>query len=433
MSYKTDRLTDLFPDAYAARDHESLLYKLLDASGAEFIHVDEAIKRLLKSHWVDYAEGAALDGLAATFGVVRRRLRGGELESDAAFRQRLKSIVPLFAGGGTRRAVIGAVRSALGLPFDLDQLNLPPSFEPLRRDIENLITIEEFSPKGERVLGRDVIEVERDGKVVSELIIAIDIPTVREERPIIRWKFTQGGARALSLTVTPDAPGAPVRGIKSVEGLVIPPGETLVLTGVANGRLSVALGFTELAGQFTNLDDSAPAILPEVPVGRSRWSFGAQSGLFDISLFDDINTFDLPIFEVEVSWLRYEPLTFDVHVPYFLQKAVADLSAFHNYPGNLFVFEGLPVEALVDVVDQTRAAGVRGSVQFSLNFLDVHNQREQFTIAGQHAVTENADVNETLTATSVNDISERHEVNELFVIGGVWDISPFDQEHGFME
>jgi len=433
MSYKTDRLTDLFPDAYAARDRAALLYKLLDATGAEFMRVDDAIKRLLKSHWVDYAEGTGLDGLGATFGVGRRRLRSGDLETDDAFRQRLKSIVPLFAGGGTRRAVIGAVRSALGLPFDLNQLALPPGFEALRRDIENLVTLEEFSPKGERVLGREVVDAEHNGQPVSELTIPIDIPTVREERPTIRWKITQGGACELSLTVTPEAPGAPVRGIKAVEGLVIPAGETLVLTAVANGRLSAALGFTELAAQFTNLDGSTPAVLPEVPVGRSRWIFRAQSGLFDVSLFDDLNSFDLPAFEVEVSWQRYEPLTFDVHVPYFLQKAVADLTAFHNYPGNLFVFEGLPVEALADVVDQTRAAGVRGSVQFSLNFLDVHNQQEHFQIVGQHTVVENAAVRESFAATSVNDMNEQHDVDERFVIGGVFDISPFDQAHGFMD
>jgi hypothetical protein len=41
---------------------------------------------------------------------------------------------------------LGAVRSALGLPFDLDQLRLPDEFRGLRNDIENLIRIEEFSP-----------------------------------------------------------------------------------------------------------------------------------------------------------------------------------------------------------------------------------------------------------------------------------------------
>ena len=433
MSYKTERLTDLMPEAYAAGDRESLLYKLLDAVGAEFMAADAAIKRLLKSHWVEYAEGAGLDGLAATFGVTRRRLRGGDLESDAAFRQRLKSIVPLFAGGGTRRAVIGAVRSALGLPFDLDQLNLGTDYAALRSDIENLIRLEEFSPKGERILGGDVAEILVDGRPASEVAIDINLPSVGAQRPAIRWQFTQGGARELALVVTPLAPGGTVQGIKSLEALVIPPGETLVLTAVENGRLSAAIGFTELAASFTNLDGSTPAVLPQVPEGGSRWSFRAQSGLYDISLFDDANTFDLPLFAIELSWQRYEPLTFDVHVPYFLKEAVAGLAAFYKYPGSLFVFEGLPVEALVEVVDQTRAAGVRGSVQFSLNFLDVHSQSERFTVDGQHTIAERMDVTEALTATSVNDNAEDQDMRETLVIGAVWDISPLDQGHGFIE
>lgn len=432
MSYKTDRLTALFPEAYAADDRESLLYKLLDAVGAEFMGADDAIKRLLKSHWVDYAEGAALDGLAATFAVSRRRLRGGDLEGDAAFRRRLKSIVPLFAGGGTRRAVIGAVRSALGLPFDLDQLNLGPEYAALRRDIEALIRLEEFSPKGERILGSDVSEVLVDGRPISEVLLEINLPSVGQQRPAIRWQFTQGGARDLALLVTPLG-GGEAQGIRSVEALVIPPGETLVLTAVENGRLSAAIGFTELAGSFTNLDGSAPALLPQVPEGGSQWRFRADSALFDISLFDEVNTFDLPLFAVEMSWQRYEPLTFDVHAPYFLKEAVAALAAFYNYPGSLFVFEGLPVEALVDVVDQTRAAGVRGSVQFSLNFLDVHNHREQLLLDGVHSITEVQDAGEALTATSVNDNAEDQDMRETLVIGALWDFAPFDQGHGFVE
>lgn len=432
MSYKTERLTKLFPEAYAAGDRESLLYKLLDAVGAEFMAADESLKRLLKSHWVDYAEGPALDGLAATFGVNRRQVRGGDFESDDAFRRRLKSIVPLFAGGGTRRAVIGAVRAALGLPFDLEQLNLGPNYAALRRDIENLIRVEEFSPKGERILAGDVVEVMVDGQPTSEVLLDINLPSVGSRRPAIRWMFTQGGARTLSLVVTPLGGGA-AQGIKSVESLIIPAGETITLTAVDNGRLSAAIGFTELAGSFTNLDGSTPALLPQVAQGGSQWRFRAQSGLFDISLFDEINTFDLPLFGVEMSWQRYEPLTFDVHVPYFLQEAVAALAAFYSFPGSLFVFEGLPVEALVEVVDQTRAAGVRGSVQFSLNFLDVHNQDEQFTLAGQHSMIDTMDVRESLTATSVNDDREDQDMQETFVIGAVWDIGGFDLGHGFGE
>lgn len=429
MSYKTDRLTDLFPEAYAARDQASLLYKLLDAIGAELMQADEAIKGLLKSHWVNYASGPALDGLAAIYGVERRRVRGGQLETDDAFRQRLKSVVPLFTGGGTKQAVLGAVRSALGLPFDLAQLHLPPGFEALRHDIENLITLEEFSPRGERVVGRNLTEVQG----ASELTLTINIPSVRQERLTIHWKFLLGGARGLELTVKPDDPAVATSGIRADTGLVIPPGETLVLTALDGGQLSAVIGFQELAPQFTNLDGTTPALLPEVPVGRSEWTFRAQSGVFDLSLFDEVNTFDLPTFEVELSWLRYEPLTFNVHVPYFVQKAVADLKALHKYPGSLFIFEGLPLEALVEVVDQTRAAGVQGSVQFSLNFLDVHDQREHFSLDVLHALVEPADMREALTVSSVNDVSERQEMHETLLIGGVFDVSPFDQRHGFVE
>ena len=140
---------------------------------------------------------------------------------------------------------------------------------------------------------------------------------------------------------------------------------------------------------FTNLDGSTPAVLPQVPVGRSHWSFRAQSGLFDISLFDELNTFDLPLFDVEVNWLRYEPLTFDVHVPYFLKEAVAGLALFINTRAICLCLKGLPVETLVDVVDQTRAAGVRGSVQFSLNFLDVHDHGSNWPSPDSTRVTEN--------------------------------------------
>ena len=52
MSYKTDRLVNLFPDAYATQDRQSLLYRLLDALGSELFNADRALKELLKSHWV---------------------------------------------------------------------------------------------------------------------------------------------------------------------------------------------------------------------------------------------------------------------------------------------------------------------------------------------------------------------------------------------
>ncbi len=426
MSYKTDELTNVLPDAYAVDDAESLLYKLLDAFGAELMTADEKLKRLLKSHWVNYAEGPALDGLAAVFGVQRRLLRDGVTpESDEAFRTRLKAVVPTFAGGGTRQAVLGAVRSAFGLPFDLRDLNLPEEYDALRTDIERLIILEEFSPRTETLVDDNVVENED----ASQLTLVVDIPTVRETRPRIRWTFRgSDGRRRISVELI-----GTTQGIKTVrDGLVVPADEPLTLSADAEGLLNARLAGEDVSRFFVNLDDSAPAIMPEVPRTRSEWRFRAQSGLFDTSKFDGEEMYDLPEFAVEMSWLRYEPLTFDVRVPYFLDRSVKELAQQHGYEGAVFEFQELPPERIQEVVDQTRAAGVRGHVHFSLNWAENHDQYEESAvIQGLHRASEDAAAADSFSVGSFNRETEVQQMGEVFVIGGVWDVSTFDGGYGF--
>lgn len=426
MSYKTDGLTDVLPDAYAVDDAGSLLYKLLDAFGAELMTADEKLKRLLKSHWVNYAEGPALDGLAAVFGVRRRLLRDGATpESDDAFRTRLKAVVPTFAGGGTRQAVLGAVRSAFGLPFDLRDLNLPAGYDALRADVERLIILEEFSPKVEMLVGDHVAERED----ASELTLAVDIPTVRETRPRIRWTFRgSDGRQRMSVELV-----GTTQGIKTTrEGLVVPADESLTLSADAGGRLTARLAGEDVSQHFVNLDDSAPAVMPEVPRARSEWRFRAQSGLLDTSKFDGDEMYDLPEFAVEMSWWRYEPLTFDVRVPYFLDRSVKALAQQHGYEGSVFEFQELPPERIQEVVDQTRAAGVRGHVHFSLNWAENHDQYEgPAVIEGRHRASEDAAAADSLSVGSFNREAEVQDMGEVFAIGGVWDVSTFDGGYGF--
>ena len=65
MSDKSNKLVSLFPESYSAGETESLLYKLLDTFGAALAQSDEGVRQLLRSHWVDYAAGLALDGLGS--------------------------------------------------------------------------------------------------------------------------------------------------------------------------------------------------------------------------------------------------------------------------------------------------------------------------------------------------------------------------------
>jgi hypothetical protein len=419
MSYKTDRLAKLFPQAYATTDTESLLYQLLDAIGAELMNADAAVKQLLKAHWVNYASDAGLDGLGALYGVSRRALPNGELEPDDVFRARLKSTVQLYTGGGTIKAIKGAVRSGLGLPYDLDHANLPNG---LRQDLENLIDLKEFSPDIQRSLSDSVTTVGN----ASQLILSIDIPSVRQQRPTITWEFTSGAGRELSLELL--GAGA---GLKSDETLLIPNGQTLTLTADATGNLIALLDSQNITARFTNLDGSQPARLPDVPTAHSDWKFRARSGLFDIGQFDT-DTFDVPKFRVEMRWERYQPLTIDVYVPYFLDAAVQALTARHGYTRELFVFQGLPREAIAQIVDQTRAAGVQANVHFSLNFNENHAQSESFQIDGWHHVAEDAAASDALAVGSIDRSAETHDVEEAFAIGGVFDISTFDGIYGFV-
>lgn len=420
MSYKTERLVDLFPDVLAARSRSSLLYKLLDAMGAELMEADESIKRLLKSHWIEHAQGAALDGLGAIFRVERRRLPDGTPEPDGAFRLRLKSVVSLFTGGGTRQAVLGAVRSALGLPFHLTGLKGVPA--ALLQDLEKLIVLEEFSPKPERFFDQ-ITDPAQAGR------LALDIPVVSvfETRPSITWIFTRGGGRRLELERMDSG-----EGVKSLDSLIVPQGAVLRLGAAADHRLTAFIGTTDIAHLFTNLDGGTPAVMPSIPRFAGTWEFRAQSGLFGISTFDEADTFDLPLFSVEMNWRSFTPLTFDVIVPYFLKQAIDHLKALHGFTGEIFVFEGLDYSTIQQVVDQTRAAGVKGTVQFSLTHVERHDQDEVFRVHGDHRLREDGGQRDALTTASGARLVEPHDVSERLSLGAVFDVSRFDGSFGFV-
>jgi hypothetical protein len=249
--------------------------------------------------------------------------------------------------------------------------------------------------------------------------------TAREERPRIEWTFTSSSARLLSLELRGSG-----ETILSTGDLRFKAGQTLVLSAGDDGRMRAHIGTNDVTACFSDTAGRRP-VLPKVPQGRSEWVFRAGGG-FDTGFFDD-DTYDLPRFRVEMQWVRYETLAFDVYAPYFLKQTVKQLAKQHEYRGELFVYEGLPLERIQEVVDQTRAAGVRGSVHFSLNFFEDHNQREQpLMIAGDHRTDEDSRLDESLLVGSVSSGLDTHDVEESFAVGGVFDISTFDQGHGFV-
>jgi hypothetical protein len=212
----------------------------------------------------------------------------------------------------------------------------------------------------------------------------------------------------------------------------VPSNGPLTLSANVEGLLSARLAGEDVSHLFLNLDESAPAIMLEVPRTRSEWRFRAQSGILDLSKFDSDEMYDLPGFEVEMGWWRYEPLTFDVRVPYFLDRSVQELAQQHGYEGPVFEFQELPPGRIQEVVDQTRTAGVQGHVHFSLNWAENHDQYEERTvIEGRHRASEDATAADSLSVGSLNRERESQDLAESFVIGGVWDVSTFDGSYGF--
>ncbi len=427
MSFKSDRLVALFPDAYAAGERSSVLFKLLDAFGAGLMDADAAVKALLKSHWVDHAQGTALDRLGATFAVQRRVLASGGPEGDDAFRARLTSIVSLFTGGGTVEAVKGAVRSALGLPYNLDQLKLPRAYDALRADIEALVQVHEFSPKVDQVQENTVVTVPVDARANAvQLTALVNASTVTVSLPRIELTADRGTLTRLSVRCVETGAG-----FRSLDSFVLAQGRTVVFTAAPGGVLSALADGSELAPRFVALNGNAPAPMPTVPADASRWVFQAQGGLFDVAGFDAAGA-DLPAFHVTISRVVYEPLTFDVEVPFFLQDAVRQLKRLHGYSGDILVFEGIAPHRIQQVVNQTRAAGVRGAVQFTLHFLDDQAARDTLNAEWQSRWLENQNASDSMTAANTNDYDEDHATVDRLTLAGVFDVSRFEGPFGYL-
>lgn len=444
MSFKTDRLAALFPDAYAARDGGSLLRAVLDAIGAELVRGDAAIKDLLKSHWIDYARGGGIDGLGALFGVERRLLPDGTPEGDDTFRPLVKSTVPSFVGGGTVQAIRGAVRAALGLPYNLDDFaarlggpggTLSASAQALIDGLERLVRIEEFAPKSEVKLGATDF-----AGGVHDVTLDLDFTTIEPLPPRIEWSFDRaqrGGGRLLSLTRQDSGSG-----VKSRPHFEVPAGATLVLAGGTPAAFTASIGSSDVSAQFTAADGVSAPALPAVPSGHSTWIFRARrSAEYDAATFDAGAVFDTPEFAVRMQWLRLQPLVFDVIVPYFVDAAVQRLLAASGQQGRFKLFKGLSLDAIQRIVDRSRASGVRGMVQYAINLpsessdataWEDQGASEKFAVAIDGRAADIHDAVEALEIGAFDREAETQDMSERFVIGGNFNVAQFDKSFGFL-
>jgi len=104
---------DRFPHFYRVWDEKSVISKVVRSCGKRLDECEGDIGRVLRSRWVDTARGGHLDMLGHVYSMGRR-----VNETDGEFRNRLKTAIQGFKGGGTINAIANAVRIMLGLSFD---------------------------------------------------------------------------------------------------------------------------------------------------------------------------------------------------------------------------------------------------------------------------------------------------------------------------
>jgi hypothetical protein len=293
------------------------------------------------------------------------------------------------------------------------------------------VQIEEFSPKSEVILGAATAT-----PMGSTTILNVNFTSVQPVPPRVEWTFTQGGGRHLSLVREDTGTG-----VISVGEFEVPEGSTLVMAEDGKGVFSASINTTDVTAWFSNVGGTVPPQLPNVPAGVSRWIFSAnRSAEFDISTFDAGETFDAADFLVKMVWTRYQPLMFDVIIPYFVDAAVRRIVTGSGYENRFKVFKGISLDAIQEVVDDRRAAGVRGMVQYSLtlpgesleaNPWDDQGPAELFSADLENAETETHDAREDLLVGALGTSVESHDSYERFVLGAVFNHSVFDGSFGF--
>ena len=102
-----------------------LYFDFMDIFGKELDETDNKIDQIERDHWIDYAEGDALDKLGVLFNLTRV-----DGETDAVFRARIKSTVPDYSGGGTINAIKEVVYGYTGVyPTIADACPTNPDYD----------------------------------------------------------------------------------------------------------------------------------------------------------------------------------------------------------------------------------------------------------------------------------------------------------------
>ncbi len=114
---RLERISNRLPRLYVSYEKSSLIFNLLQAIDKELSNLDEGITDLMKSHWVDSAEGKDLDKMAVLVSSYRAS------EDDLVFRRSLKKTIEEYRGGGTISIILERLQDLLS-PGENDDIEI---------------------------------------------------------------------------------------------------------------------------------------------------------------------------------------------------------------------------------------------------------------------------------------------------------------------
>jgi hypothetical protein len=301
MAVRAEKIASRLPHFYISWDKSSTISSFVSSAGKTMDETEKELVSIMRSHWVDTANGEDLDRLGALFSIER-----GKGEQDGDYRGRLKTAIISYKGGGTLNSIRMMTRIVLGLPSDAP------------------VEINENPPAA----------MKKTWKVRANGEWKVDPRSIVDVEPEITIALDTKGAKISDPTITN-----------------VDTGDSLTFKGELNygDVLKIGKGHATVNGvdETRRLSVAKPMAMPR---RKMRWQYteaiGANLGVFDRALFDK------SVFAVDITssitfeWTAFQPATFEILVP----KATLDKS-------------GVKAAYIQRLIDSVKACGVKGEVK----------------------------------------------------------------------
>lgn len=300
---RSEEIINKLPNFYKSWDKESTIFKFVSAFGTQLDESEKDIEGILRAKWVDTAKGKDLEMLGGIYNISRRAN-----ESDKDYRNRLKTAIQGFKGGGTINAVLTALRIMLGLDAKY----------PLK------------------IIENPVKKIQENVKLKSGETWEMSSKSIID-------------AENVSITIEVNEGDS----IKDPKIINMENSDSIAFNGkISSGEKLFITDNSAVIGKNAVEDKLSRKTIPEIPRKKTKWryteSLKSKIGVFDSARFDEhVFAVDVSTASITFEWTSYQPAAFEVHIP----KSIADE-------------RGISEESIIDVVNSVKAAGVNAVIKF---------------------------------------------------------------------